>query len=517
MKYIRIILILTVAIYLQSCTGCKDGAHQEKEPNNSFALATPLETNKTIDGFIESRDDKDFYKLTFPGDTVLDIGLTAIKGINHAIEIWQGDSPELVKLVDDNRKSSSERIANFYAQRGTYYIAVVHGERDKKKGNKETPYKLSVSSRAPGMEEVEANDNLSTACQVSEGSEIKGYFSPAYNRLNYSKENPLREEDWYRIQVDLEPETPRLMNVSLTGVKGINSILAIYDGDNNRIAFANNGISGVPEDIKGIGITESGEYFIQVTSEGYNANPNESYFLQIAFTEFDAAVEMEPNNSISKANKIQENQVSGKIDSTTDRDYFVYNAATPGSLYRVELAPPVDLDMKMILFNGQKKKLMEINNGPKGEREIHPNLFMPGDFFIAVSSRKTGYSREGDYTLSVTKIEDAAGYESEPNDNKKRAGTIKNNQIKGFVSRKDDKDFYLLNYGQTVKQRFEVLGVKDGEISVSVTDPLGYVIKSVTIKGDTPKTFSEMIDKKGYLIVEPIKANYDSPYTINLK
>jgi hypothetical protein len=41
--------------------------------------------------------------------------------------------------------------------------------------------------------------------------------------------------------------------------------------------------------------------------------------------------------------------------------------------------------------------------------------------------------------------------------------------------------------------------------------------KTVDVRGEKKVIFSEMIDKKGYIIVESVTESYDYPYTINLR
>jgi hypothetical protein len=86
--------------------------------------------------------------------------------------------------------------------------------------------------------------------------------------------------------------------------------------------------------------------------------------------------------------------------------------------------------------------------------------------------------------------------------------------VSGYTSYPGDKDYFLLAFNSRINERFEVTGVKGGEIKVSVTDPLGYIIRSVDVRGNSKIVFNETIDKKGYLIVESLSEDYDNPYTI---
>ena len=77
--------------------------------------------------------------------------------------------------------------------------------------------------------------------------------------------------------------------------------------------------------------------------------------------------------------------------------------------------------------------------------------------------------------------------------------------------------YFYLEYPARVRCNFTVKGIKNSKLKISVTDPLGYIIKTVTVAGNQRKSFTEMIDLKGFLIVESEAENYDEPYSINIR
>ena len=123
---------------------------------------------------------------------------------------------------------------------------------------------------------------------------------------------------------------------------------------------------------------------------------------------------------------------------------------------------------------------------------------------------------ENSYELSVEPLENIRNLEVEPNDSKEEATMATDNEIRGYISKAKDKDYFYLKYSKRVNLDFSVKGVRDGVIKVSVTDPLGYVLKSRTVRGDALETLSEMIDGGGYLIIEAVETNFDNPYEIEV-
>jgi hypothetical protein len=513
----RTIVAIICTTLLLSILSCSKKGKIEKEPNNSFSTASEIAMEERFLGFMGSPNDKDFYLLRVTDRAVLDIQLSGVKGINLALKIWKGgEEPKLIKWIDDNRKSSPERFANLSVTPGNYYFEIFQSERDQKKSDKENTYELVLKRREAISEESEPNDTREDADTFHVGKEITGYFSPAYNRLNEDKENLNREEDWYAVDVSLKADIPEVLDVSLSGVSDVNSALYLYDSDGELISMADNGGAGEPESISGAGIKKSGSYYVMVASKGYTANHDEPYTLNVTLKEHDSGTEMEPNNGFESTNTFS-NNITGKINSKDDRDVFLYQSNSGPSIYRIELRPPEDMDAILTLYNIDHEKIIDINSGGKSKKEVYPNFYTDKDFYIAVTARSGDKVPAGEYILSVIPFKSITDQEREPNNDISQANKITGKTITGFTSSRGDKDYFLLSSDSRVKQKFEVQGVRGGAIKVSVTDPLGYITKSMDVQGDRKVIFSEMIDRKGYLVIEAVTENYDNPYTVYIR
>lgn len=507
-----------ILILLCACNACKKETARETEPNGSFSTSNSININSSINGLFNTRDDQDFYRLEIIQAQVLDIELSPVKGVNHAFKIWKGaDNPVLVKFVDDNRKSSGERMCNFFFETGTYFISVQHGERDVPQANTENYYKLKVSARDWLDEEKEPNDTLETANLIDTGKEIIGYFSPSYNRLNNQGEFALREEDWFSFSIQLTDEKPVVLDVVLTGVPDVNSVLYLFNSAREQIGFSDaNGVDE-GETLKDTGITSSGSYFLMAASKNFTSNNEVNYKLSLNIREYDYTFEMEPNNEPRKANLIMDKEINGRIYPDGDKDCYYYKNNQGKTLYRIESQPPEKLDILITVFNKDMIKLFTIDNGGAGEREIMPDASIEGDFYIVVSARRGFFEKENPYKLQMSRLDNPEDYEIEPNDTKETATKITRNMIKGFISKKKDKDYYYLEYNKRVKKTFNITGIKNSELRVSITDPFGYIIKSEDVKDEKTVKFSEMIDQRGYVLIESLLENYDGPYILEIQ
>ena len=512
----RAVFIVSMSFAMAAWLACKKDLPFEREPNDSFANANPIMVDSIMRGVLSTRDDVDVYRIEISSPMVLNITLGPVRGVNHSFKIWRGiETPVLIKHVDDMRKSSPESLSNLFVEAGVYFISVGFGERDIPVAVSEGVYELEIRGRPYSNEEKEPNDNPANATEVFPDSELRGFFSPAYNRLNQQGESPLREEDWYRIDIDLPMKKPVLLDIELSGVERVNSIIELYNPALEKMEFSDAGGTHEGESMREIGITTPGTYYIMVASKNYESNHEREYRLKVNSRNFDAGMEMEPNDDNSRANTIIVGEISGRIFPPGDRDVFMHPNRGLG-LYRMELTPPQTLDLIMEIFNSDGIKLFEADNGGPGFREVLPAVQLKNDFYITVRSRKSSSDPDRAYSLQVRQLTALEDYEVEPNDEKGLATPLKRQSIKGFTSKHKDRDFYLLDYGKRVKILFTLVCPPEAELGISITDPLGYIIRTRDLKGPGSVKFIEMIDQKGFVIIDALKENYDEPYILHV-
>ncbi len=324
---IKNIFILILIILFCVPISCKKTTQREKEPNNNFFTANKIEPDMVIEGLLNTPSDHDFYRLDIVSPVVIDIELTSVKGVNHAIGIWKEKNGEqiILKYIDDSRKSSPERMCNMFFDSGTYYFEILHGDRDNPQGNAENYYELRLTSRNLDDEEKESNDTYENANLIEIGKEIKGYFSPAFNKLNKSASSPSREEDWYYFTIELIDDNPVLLDAVISRVPDVKSSLYLFDGDRNELASSVTGGAGDGGRLEGIGIMKSGKYYIMAASN-FESNCNTPYELQLTTRNYDYSTELEPNNNFETANLIMKDEISAKIFPEGDRDYYLYKS-----------------------------------------------------------------------------------------------------------------------------------------------------------------------------------------------
>ncbi|MBN1501089.1 MAG: hypothetical protein JW982_13090 [Spirochaetes bacterium] len=510
-KYILLIIMIMFA-------SCKKSYIAEIEPNNDFSSATPAELNREVRGYLDSASDTDFYQLISSEDTLVSLELSAVKGVNHSVEVFFDDGGQVrpVKLIDDVRKSSAEKMPNLFLQSGRYYFKISYGDRDDAEGNKDAYYVLKLTSGEYISSEKEGNDDFNSATAIEQGETFSGYYYPAFNKLNRRKDSELKEEDYYAVQVDCSAENPVLLDVSVTGVENVDSVLNLYDPFQVLIATANNNGSGQGENFSDIGLTKPGKYYVSVSSVNFEVNFDVKYQIQMMVKPYDTSIEMESNNDYQRANRIIDNVINGKIFPAGDSDFFEINSGGSDGMFRIEVIPPVGMDIKLELLDESGETLAEADNFKDGEKEIFPNFYSESRFYLKVTSSGSYADAEMGYAVSVNESKKDPTEEIEPNDSVSSANKVKTRIIKGYISSNNDKDYFLIDPGSRVKVKFSVSGIDGTEFDFSISDSLGYAIKTETINGTDVKVIEEMIDSRGYIVIESKGDVSNFPYSIEI-
>jgi hypothetical protein len=497
---------------------CSRGIEKEKEPNDSFAGATAVTIGRPVQGHINTLTDRDFYKFTVDSDSILSASVSGVKGVNLAFRLWGGGAdPVLLKHVDDSRKSSPEIFPNLYVTPGEYYIDVFQGDKDQKSFNIENFYTVNLSLRPLIAEEAEPNDSPDYATPVTPGNKIAGLFSPSFNPLNENdSKTRYREEDWFSFETSAGSDSPVLADITISGVPGIIPELALLGPDKTVLAEVSGKAPGEGAVIKGVGIKSTGICYVRAASSGFTSNGEVQYLLTVAISEYSSSEELEPNESHDTANRITDGRISGSINGTKDTDFFIVKNESPGSFFRIELEPQQGIDPVLTFYGDNRKKITEIDNGRGGAAEIYPNIYAKGDLYISVKARTASETGNG-YQLTVSSLENQKITDMEPNDSRAHAVQVKSSEITGYTSFRGDLDYYLLEYENRRRVEFTIKSGKDSTLKISVTDPMGYTVKSIESSRGKETVLREFIDRKGYLIVESLTEDYTNPYLIKIR
>ena len=104
------------------------GAQQaeEKEPNNELSQANSLPLNAEIKGYVNDREDHDWYQLVIPapGMDILTIDVSGIPGVNITLALCDAGGKEL-SAMDGRLESDGENIVSLRQPAGKFLIKIV--------------------------------------------------------------------------------------------------------------------------------------------------------------------------------------------------------------------------------------------------------------------------------------------------------------------------------------------------------------------------------------------------------
>ncbi len=343
-KKLLLILILIIVTF-----SCSKKILEEKEPNNSFEQANPIELNSHIRGVMNDPMDLDVYVLdlrSYKGiNNTLSIELIGIKGFDLQFSIFK--NKKLIKIIDDQKKNEGERFDNLNLTKDLYHIVVSFGklnnlylkERQDITRNENifptSPYELILKPYKADHQELEPNDHPSQANQIFLNKPIKGFYSPFKNPIQksknhkYSFDDPLLKRlapydfDWYYFSINKNGS--HKVSITLKPTPLVDSIIVVYQ-KNRIILMNNNGLSG-GERITNLEVEGFKKYYILVVGvpHEYKISSREEYPYELT-VQMDKGsqnlTESEPNDKIEDANIFIKNYIRGYLSPKSDKDFY---------------------------------------------------------------------------------------------------------------------------------------------------------------------------------------------------
>jgi hypothetical protein len=185
---------------------------QESEPNNSYEEANEIRLGETIEGTFQEDWDRDYYKLIVDksGKNCLDIGLTAVPGVNSRLQIIDQDQHVLWD-VDDGPEGEPESAKYFTVTEGTYYISVQGNHK-----NIENKYVLSTRLLGPWQknQEAEPNEEAKWATEIKLNTQVTGRINRNSDVDYFILKVPQPGIDIILIQLSCVPEVHYYLDIS---------------------------------------------------------------------------------------------------------------------------------------------------------------------------------------------------------------------------------------------------------------------------------------------------------------
>lgn len=319
-----------------------DSITMDAEPNNTFATATEFSINQTIKGnarynFNGQSDADDYYKTKLPYDGTIKLMIegTNLSGNNNHLYFYgydgrKGNGTILARYLANNsnqphNKTFYDTVYLFGRAVDSFYIRIAPGAA--------FSYKFRYEIIDTSTNDLEPNDNFSTAIETQENQLMKGH-----SRYNYAGNTDL--DDYYVFRLK-KNGTLKLM-VKGTNMSGSNNYLYMYgyDGRKGNGTILARYLANNSNQAHKTTFFDTFYLYGRATDSFYfRIAPGAAYSYEFSYQMIDTAItDKEQNNSIANSTSIELNKntlgiIGYSSSGNTDQDdYYKLVIPSKGSV-----------------------------------------------------------------------------------------------------------------------------------------------------------------------------------------
>ena len=455
----------------------------ESETNNAVNQATSMTNGQPVVGNIQNSGDIDYYSFTLNGNGSLNLAFNYKNGVpGHRIRLYDSSSNEIQNIYLYQADTVLPyTMTKLRLSAGTYYIRIERAYND---SFNDYTIKYEFTDETGRYFEKESNDSANTASTIYFNTEYVGNIQSSSDKDYYSF--AVAQNQSISLTFDYKSGTGHRIRLFDSGNKEIQNTY-IYQAD-TIMPFTTNEVSvtaGTYYILIERAYNDSfDDYTIKVNGTGTAApspspvpnpiptpvqNPEPpplpSYTPNVSFTN---QREAEPNNAINQATGISPNtNVTGKIESSKDVDYYVFNLTNKGSVsftFDYTNGTP-----------GHRIRLCDSNGNEIQNAYIYQtSTILPctldkirlsaGIYYLRIE--RAYNDAFNDYTIRVNYTDESAGvFESEKNNAINQATPLTNGQVMtGNIQSSNDVDYYrfTLNGNGSLNLTFNYTGGTPG-------------------------------------------------------
>ena len=406
----------------------------EEEPNNQRPQAQALVEGTAVEGALgggSGKPDVDWYRLQVTSEQVLTVTLSGVPDADLSLEAFDDQERRLVR-VNNSREGGGEVLVNLGVRSATYHFRVKAVKGKTGTGRYRIGYALR--QREEG-EEVEPNWKAALATALTLDEEATGY-------LGWQTDT-----DWYRVELKEVPDGARL-RVEFDGLDHVRAGVSIHGPDGRVIQerWSQRSESVV---LPNLAIPAPGGQVFVVVRCRQDVNVETRYSLRLLTEVPSGPTEVEPNDLPKQATVLEADgrtAIAGKLAEAADRDLYAIRV-TKAQAVRVEVVPPLGVDVALAQVDGEGKTVWEVDEGKPREREILPAVWIqpPAGLVQVRAPRRDAVSAVTPYHIKALALGDGP-WEREPNDGPQSATSWGGMQrsIQGFLHPDRDVDYYRM-------------------------------------------------------------------------
>lgn len=406
--------------YVLAVTTKPPGPSSEREPNSRHVDAQPVALGGTVDGWLASGDDEDWYLVEtggIPADSVLSVGLASPATVRAEIAlVRQSDQAPLTtwRAADVGQDLRIRNVSAPAAPETGYYLVVksawvaVPGAKSRRLSDTKAAYTLEVKAApAPANLEVEPNDAAVRATPLDPAAPTKlGFISPK------------GDADWFVITL----EKPSIVTAEVTGVDKVDFALAAIDPakkdleKDNELAKVDKGALKEGELLTGLALPAGDNWFrVEGAYKKLDdkwvrdyENAAEPYTFSLQIEADDGTLEREPNDVAEKATPVEIGRdYRGHVHPAGDVDLWRLEVAEPVDV-ALTVSPTAKLDLRLVVRDAgrtdDKGVPAIVGQVDRTKLEAEERLvipFQPGSYLIEVSDKAKQSNPRQRYTLSI--------------------------------------------------------------------------------------------------------------------
>lgn len=405
------------------------GERSEREPNNNAEQAQKLALGKTVDAYLSSSEDEDWFSIDAselaeneqfswslipPGQLRVQLSLHNSQGVQLAA--WESENPGQA-LRMRHLSPPAPRGRFFLVVRGAQlrendeeFQADLPKQNQRRMFEPNTPYSLELRS-APALEKGEnepnnSQDHATTLRFSPVDSAEQGKGTPSAEIFGHIA--PVTDVDWYKVEIG----RPSILRAELSGVPGLDLAMTIHSQALQPPAppafTVDERGTGEAEILGGLLLPE-GSAWIKVeakpTEEGEGgSNSTTPYQLKLQLQNDDGQFEREPNNHRDTATPFEvEQEIRGLIHPAGDVDIYQLQVFSPLEAV-IHLSAVPGLDLSLRIRDGQTSGTPIIGTADRARENAPERLVIPleeGRYFIEVRAKPQQSNSRQSYRLIV--------------------------------------------------------------------------------------------------------------------
>lgn len=317
---------------------------------------------------------------------LLNVDVSEVPKVDPILEVWDTNGYKLT-TVDQGGVGEGESLRNFGVRGPGKYLLRLRSKYDNA-GNAEVPFDL-MTELLPyqGRTEFEPNNQLADATPF-ELDAIQGSISPA------------GDVDWYKVAIGTEARS--ILRAEVSGVPGMELLLALKDSVGKDLAVVDNAGRERPQVLTGYGVTKGDYYLVVSEKSGRKSDGRDAYTLTKKIIPWQAGLEWEPNDSTATVQAVKVgDSVDGYFAPKGDADWYEFNMYQKGTV-DLDLTGVVNVAPTLTLFDQEYKPLASASASKPGEPVVLSRELDRGTYDVQLKPADGGQNNVRDkYSFRV--------------------------------------------------------------------------------------------------------------------